>query len=114
MSKDQCAMTIAKTSGLRKNNETHLSHVRGRVTGKARKKAKAAGALRIIAFGNAENKAAIAAAGAIEPLEALFREGTRRQKTHAASALQNLAWNMVAGGIEQLVSLAPEGAPDQK
>ena len=44
------------------NNETHLSHVRGRVTGKARKKAKAAGALRIIASGNAEKKAAIAAA----------------------------------------------------
>ena len=69
MSNDQCAMTIRTTSGLRKkSNETHLSHVRGRVTGKARKKAKAAGALRIIASGNAENKAAIAAACGIEQL----------------------------------------------
>ena len=50
------------------SNETHLSHVRGRVTGKARKKAKAAGALRNIGSGNAENKAAIAAACGIEQL----------------------------------------------
>ena len=53
---------------LKKSNETHLSHVRGRVTGKARKKAKAAGALRIIASGNAEHKAAFAEAWGIEQL----------------------------------------------
>ena len=50
------------------SNETHLSHVSGRVTGKAKKKAKAAGALRNIASGNAENKGAIAAACGIEQL----------------------------------------------
>ena len=52
----------------KQSNETHLSHVRGRVTGETRKKAEAAGALRIIASGNAENKAAIAAAWGIEQL----------------------------------------------
>ena len=52
----------------KKSNDTHLSRVRERVIGKARKKAKAAGALRNIASGNAENKAAIAAACGIEQL----------------------------------------------
>ena len=52
----------------KKSNVTHLSHVRGRVTGKAMKKAKPAGGLRIIASGNAEKKAAIAAACGIEQL----------------------------------------------
>ena len=50
------------------SNETHLSHVRGRVTGKARRKAKAAGALRNIGSGNAENNAATVAACGIEQL----------------------------------------------
>ena len=44
------------------SHETHLSHVRGRVTEKAMKKAKPAGVLRIIASGNAEQKTAIGAA----------------------------------------------------
>ena len=103
-----------------KSNETHVSHVRGRVTGKARKKAKAAGALRNIVFRNVENKAAIVAAGGIEPLVALAREGTPEQKTQAAGALSSLAWYTekkaiaVARGIEPLVALAREGTPDQK
>ena len=53
---------------LEKSNETHLSHVSGRVTGKAKKKAKAAGVLRNIVSGNAEKKAGIAAACGLEQL----------------------------------------------
>ena len=52
----------------KKSNETHLSHASGRVTGKAKKKAKAAGVLRNIVSGNAEKKAGIAAACGIEQL----------------------------------------------
>ena len=53
---------------LDKSNETHLSHVSGRVTGKAKNNAKAAGVLRHIVSGNAEKKAGIAAACGIEQL----------------------------------------------
>ena len=39
---------------------------------------------------NADNQAAIARAGGIEPLVALARSGTDGQKEHAAGALRNL------------------------
>ena len=53
---------------LTKSKENHLSHASGRVTGKAKQKAKAAGVLRNIVSGNAEKKAGIAAACGLEQL----------------------------------------------
>ena len=52
----------------------------------------AAAALASLAV-NADNKVAIAKAGAIEPLVALVRNGTDGQKSMAAGALKNLAYS---------------------
>ena len=68
-----------------------------------------------------DNQAAIARAGGIEPLVALVRSGTDRQKEAAAWALGNLAMNTDnqaaiarAGGIEPLVALVRIGTERQK
>ena len=53
----------------------------------------AAWVLFMLAFMNADNRAAIAAAGAIEPLVALARGGSEGAKEYAAAALWNLAFN---------------------
>ena len=54
-------------------------------------KERAAAALRNLASQNAENKVAIAKAGAVDPLVALLRTGADGAKEQAAGALKNLA-----------------------
>ena len=85
--------------------------------GDARGKANAAGALWSLAAGDAAIVAAIAAAGAIEPLVALVRDGDAQGKADAAAALWYLAFGefaikaaiMAAGAIKPLVALVRDG-----
>ena len=61
----------------------------------------AAGALGNLAAGNDAQKAAIVAAGAIPPLEALLLGGLDEVKKYAAAALANIACsNATASSIE--------------
>ena len=59
-------------------------------SGTKAQKEKAAGALAMLASGNADNKLAILKAGGGEPLVALLRSGTKAQKEMAAAALRKL------------------------
>ena len=76
----------------------------------------------MLAFMNADNRAAIAAAGAIEPLVALARDGSEGAKDWAAGALGMLAANnadneakiVAAGAIEPLMAVARGGSEEGK
>ena len=85
-------------------------------------KEQAAGALRSLAFQNADNKVAIVKAGAADPLVDLLRTGTDGAKLQAAGALRSLAWqnadNQVAivkaGAVDPLVDLLRTGTDGAK
>ena len=70
-----------------------------------------------MANGNAENKVAIAKAGAVDPLVAMLRTGTDGAKLQAAGALKNLAFQDAenelaiaeAGAVDPLVGLLRTG-----
>ena len=80
-----------------------------------------AATLLLLAGDDDESRVAIAAAGGIEVLVSLARDGTERQKEEAAGALWNLSVNhdnsvaiVAAGGIEVLIALARDGTERQK
>eukprot|EP01052_Picozoa_sp_SAG31_P050035 SAG31_NODE_11237_length_1050_cov_4.801262_1_plen_104_part_10 len=74
------------------------------------------------AFNNADNKVAIAQAGALAPLVRLLTEGSANAKEQAVLALQSLAANNAdnkvaiaqAGALAPLVRLLTEGSAKAK
>ena len=98
----------------RREYERQVALVR---SGTAGDREEAAGALWNLAWRNAANHVAIAAAGAINPLVALVANGAAGGQEWAALALGNLACNNAAnkvaiaeaGGIAPLVALVRSG-----
>ena len=81
-------------------------HVQGLRSGSTGEQQQAAGALRNLAADNAANQAAIAAAGAIEPLVALVRSGSVGAQEQAAAAL----WALATGNAANKAAIVAAGA----